>query len=512
MSRMNHLRFIGMAALASLLASSSIACSSPSSDTEAANANAITVNSATAQYLLEGYGSGSPDTGVDEWDVALVPRGGKQFLVARGFKDAVSSDGTLDPTRRTAQIDIVLPASGSQAPSFEVPDTDNPKKVDPKAYPALMDDFSAMKSALAYQQKLAAANPTGIAPQSLSGIHITSDTTSATNVAACGSGSKTAATVLEKIENWFSFGDSAPEPTTAPTDANNGTLKDAQHVCPVQTNNVPVTGTGDKSDIEGMLGGVKSVKRFFERNRKLLAKAIQGDREQFLALLRCLFGKVVTGIFLFADVSVPTEGLADLVASKGATLPGNLLPKATSLVPALAGAADLEVGVWGGMDISGGVTSPELLGGFDLAVSHGFRIPFVGNVYLAEGVGIGYNFTTKEWEEPEMETEAGDIPLSVGPVEAGLGVFWTAGDAVGVFVDFELAAGAADWGIEVDLSKSGMAAFWNSMLTGDFVTGCSTTNDEGSTDGDKPTPAPASDGDGTGAATGSGDDDSASQP
>jgi hypothetical protein len=475
------LRWWTLGALTSLLA-----CSGPGDDGAQGTGDAITIKKDTAQFLLEGYMSGSPDTGVDEWDVALVPRDGRQFLVARGYKDAVGSDGALDPSQRTAVIDIVRAADGSSKPSFEVPDTDAPKQVDGKTYPALMDDFHAMSLAASYQAKVASSTAAGggASAKSLAGLHFMS-AGSGSLVAACGSGSKAAAGILSKIESFFSSSSAPAEPSGTETGANNGTLDNAQHVCPVQTNAIQASGAADGlSDIQMLLGGARNVGRFFERNRRALGAAIRGDRQQFAGLLRCLFGDVVTGIYLFGETGVPSEGVADYIASKGVSLPDALLPQAMSLAPALAGAAELEVGAWGGLDISDGVTSPDLFGGFNINVEKGFHIPLIGHMYISEGIVVGYDFTSQEWTEPEWETSAGDIPLSIGAIEAGLGGFVTGGDAVGFTVAFDVADGAATWGIVVELSKTGVQAFWTAAMSGDFVNGCRSGDADKASGGD----------------------------
>src|SRR5262249_30180268 len=88
-------------------ATSFLACSSPSTDGGSPTNQNIQFSANQAQYLLESYGSGNPDTGVDEWDVALVSKDGAQFVVARGYKDGLTSEQVLDPTKRTAVIDVV---------------------------------------------------------------------------------------------------------------------------------------------------------------------------------------------------------------------------------------------------------------------------------------------------------------------------------------------------------------------------------------------------------------------
>jgi hypothetical protein len=217
------------------------------------------------------------------------------------------------------------------------------------------------------------------------------------------------------------------------------------------------------------------VKRFFERNRAALVPIIEGDRQALLGFLRCLFGSVVTGVYLFAETKVPGASIGGFLASKGLAIPTTLLPKAISLLPQLANASEMNVGVWGGLDISEGA---DIFGGFALGVAQGFRVPFIGEAYVGEEVSLGYDFTAGAWESPEWAAVAGDIPLSIGAVEAGLGVFVTRGDAVGFYLDFDLGpARSTGWGVEVDLSKSGMAAFWSAIMTGNFVNGCDVSRD-----------------------------------
>jgi hypothetical protein len=397
------LRLIALASVTGL-----IACSAAGDGATQGDDQNVKIAQDSAQYLLEGYGSGSPDTGVDEWDVVLAWRGGQQLVVARGFKDAVGQDGSLDPSKRAAVIDVVSQV-GSSSIWFEVPDKDEVKGVDASAFPAFVADFEAMSGALAFQSAIAAA--AGSSGQSgTNSVRILTDGASD----SCGSSSKVAAGGTSYIKQTLSQPGFAPVPTATP--ANNSVMSKATHACPVQTPDIKVSGnSNDHGDVKNVLGATSGLKRFFERNRKAIVGALSHGRDELLGLLRCLFGQVVTGIYVFGSVDLPSTGIADFIAKKGVLLGDGVLPKAFQLVPELANASDLYVEVEGGLDISGGVTHPDVYGDLGLYADHNFHIPFIGDAHFGVGVTYGYDFSTKAWDEqPTWVAQAGDIPLSFG--------------------------------------------------------------------------------------------------
>lgn len=441
------------------------ACSAGQPDDQAAD-DAFVTGPGEATYVLEGYGSGSAATGVDEWDVALITRKDQRFILARGFVDPRDSKGVLLPAQRKSVIDVVTRVGNSEV-WFEVPEKDQPKAVDAKTSAALLEDFAGMRAALAYQVKIASS------PNAGAGVHALAASAVGTE---CGSGSDIAAKGIASVEKKLSAKQAASSPKSTSTA---GALAGAKHACPAPEAKVSTAkGASSQPALNEVLGSAKGMKRFFERNRTLIASATKAGKAELLGLMRCIFGNVVTGVYLFAGTEVPSAGLADFIAQRGANLPGALLPKASEKLPGFAEANKLVVGAWGGLDISSGVKKPDVLGGFDVALEHGFHIPFVGELYVEEGVGFTYDFTTKEWDEPEWFAGAGDIPLSIGAVEAGLGAYVTHGDWMGIYVDFELAGGNAAWGIDVGLSKSGLASFWQTAMSGSFAAGCAAPSDE----------------------------------